>query len=184
MKELSLHILDIIQNSIKANASFIQLEILECPSRNELNIRIEDNGCGMDEATLKKARSPFGTSRTTRKVGLGIPMFEQSAIATGGSFEITSQVGVGTVVTARYVLDSIDRAPMGDIAGTVHSLVMMNTSLDFRFLYQFETEKFLFDTREVREVLGDVPLNAPDVAAWIKENLYDGIQELFGGVER
>ena len=115
MEELSLHLLDLIQNSVKAGASLVEIIITE--KAGLLTIILEDNGCGMSEEFLSRVESPFTTTRTTRKVGLGIPLFKQAALMAGGDFSITSRQGEGTRLTATFELDNIDRAPMGDLAG-------------------------------------------------------------------
>lgn len=182
MKEISLHILDIIQNSITAGASLIRISIRISNPKDTMTVEIEDNGCGMDSETARRVQSPFVTSRTTRKVGLGIPMFKESALRTGGSFSLSSEKGKGTVVSASYGLSNIDRAPLGDITGVVYTMVISNPGLDFLFEYSVDDNHFAFDTRELRTVLGEVPLNTPDVAIWIKDYLNEGMKELFGGV--
>ena len=182
MKELSLHILDIVQNSITANASLIEITISVNGIQDCLEIVISDNGRGMDAAMVKKVQSPFTTSRTTRRVGLGIPLFKESAERTGGSFSIESEPGVGTKVTAVYQLSNIDRAPLGNIAQTMFTLIAANPRIDFLFRYRVEEAEYTFDTREVKNILGEVPITTPDVMAWIQESLAEGVRELRGGV--
>lgn len=183
MKELSLHVLDIIQNSIVAGATLVVIEVEVQHDRDWMRIAIQDNGRGMDEALLERVVSPFTTSRTTRKVGLGIPMFKAGAEAAGGAFEIRSKVGEGTFIQAEYAISNIDRPPLGDIAETIYATVICNPTLDFVFQYRVNQEEYLFDTREIKKVLGgEVPLNLPQVAAWIKEDLVEGIHALYGGV--
>lgn len=126
----------------------------------------------MSEEMLAHVTSPFVTTRTTRKVGLGISLFKAGAERTGGSFSIDSQLGVGTVVRAVYVLDNIDRPPIGDFAGTVHSLIVCNTGVDFCVKVNIDGNEGSLDTREIKKVLGDgIPLDMPDVSAWLRENL-------------
>ena len=122
MKELSLHILDIVKNSVKAKADLIEIKIDEDRAGNRLVIEIIDDGCGMSEEFLKRVRDPFTTTRTTRKVGMGIPLFEMAAVMAGGSFDISSKVGEGTKVAAVFAYDSIDRAPLGDMVGTMQTI--------------------------------------------------------------
>lgn len=176
MKELSLHILDIAQNSITAGASLVTIQIDENEWRDTITIDIIDDGCGMSAELLQKVTSPFTTSRTTRKVGLGVPMFKHGAESCGGYFEIDSVVGAGTSLRALYQLSHIDRPPLGDIAETIFTLIICNPEKpEFEFIYKLGAEQYRLDTREIRGVLGEVPLNEPDVAAWIKENLNEGI---------
>lgn len=183
MKDLSLHILDIAQNSVVANAKLVQIRFTVSRAEDLLTIEVEDDGKGMNEEMVARVTSPFTTTRTTRKVGLGIPLFKAGAERSGGSFSIRSKVGIGTVVQATYQLSNIDRPPMGDLAGTVVSLVMCNPQIDFVFAYGVDGDAFVFDTREIRQQLGaDVPLETPQVVSWMQEYLQEGIDSLNGGV--
>ncbi|MGI6184710.1 MAG: ATP-binding protein [Candidatus Fimadaptatus sp.] len=180
MEELSLHLLDLIQNSVKAGASLVEIIITE--KAGLLTIILEDNGCGMSEEFLQRVESPFTTTRTTRKVGLGIPLFKQAALMAGGDFSITSAPGKGTRIVATFQLDNIDRAPMGDLAGTMLQQVMSTpVSPDYRLEYTVGEDSFEFDTRQIRELLGGVALDSPDVVIWMKDYLTEGIRELNGG---
>ena len=180
MEELSLHLLDLIQNSVKAGASLIEIIITE--KAGLLTIELNDNGCGMSEEFLQRVESPFTTTRTTRKVGLGIPLFKQAALMAGGDFGIISRQGEGTRIKASFEINNIDRAPMGDLAGTILGQVLSTpVTPDYRLLYAVEDASFEFDTREIRRQLEGVPLDAPDVIAWMKDYLEEGIRELYGG---
>lgn len=182
MKELSLHVLDIIQNSITAGATWIGIHVCEDSKRDWLQIEVLDNGKGMSEEILKRVTSPFTTTRTTRKVGLGIPLFKASAEACGGGLSIDSEVGKGTKLCATYQLSHIDRPPMGDIGKTVLMNVVGNTNIDFEYVYQVDDKRFVFDTREIRQTLGDeVALDTPDVVGWMDGYLQEGINALHGG---
>ena len=182
MRDLSLHILDLAQNSIRADASLVQLKVI-CDKNGILTIIIEDDGCGMDEALLKRVMSPFGTTRTTRKVGLGIPMMAENCRLAGGDLKIVSEVGKGTVLTATLNTASIDCLPLGDIAGTVVTLVSANPEKP-DFLLECKTVKgeMVFDTRQVREVLDGVPLNEPEIVSWMDASIREEIEPIFGGV--
>ncbi len=169
MRELSLNVLDIAQNSISAGASLIEIELITDTSANDLLIGIYDNGCGMSEEQVASIIDPFFTTRTTRKVGMGIPLFKLAAEQTGGSLNIESRIGTGTRVTARFKTDSIDFTPIGDICSTVVTLITMNTDRDFRFYRRVDEREFTLDTRELKEILGDVPLNTPDVIMWLND---------------
>ncbi len=176
MKELSLNILDIAENSLKAGASLV--EILLTEKDNTLTIEINDNGCGMSEKTLKNVVNPFYTTRTTRKVGLGIPFFKEAAEQTGGSFEITSveskenEKNCGTKVKALFYTDSIDFTPIGDIVSTITTLIHGSPDVDFVFKHIKNGGEVSLDTREIRAVLGnDVPLNSIEVIEFIKTSL-------------
>ena len=136
MRELSLNVLDIAQNSISAGATLIEIDIREDTAGRLLTIRIADDGCGMTPEKLKSVADPFYTTRTTRKVGMGIPLFRMAAEMTGGGFEITSEPGKGTTVTALFHTDHVDFIPLGDICSTVTMLICMNTDRDFRYCRQ------------------------------------------------
>ena len=181
MRELSLNILDVAQNSISAGASLVEINVIEQDFDSTLTVEIKDNGCGMDGETLKKVQDPFYTTRTTRKVGMGIPLFKMAAENTGGSFSIESEVGKGTVVTAVFGLSHIDRMPLGDMTFTIHSLVTLNCGIDFVYRYSVDGRGFTLDTREFREILGGVPFNAPEVSAYIKEYLEENKAEVDNG---
>jgi len=183
MPELSLHVLDILQNSIVAGASRVVIEVEVQHAKDWMRVSVEDDACGMDEETLQRVISPFATSRTTRKVGLGIPMFKAGAEAAGGRFEIRSQVGVGTFIQAEYAISNIDRPPLGDMAETILSTVVCNENIDFVYRYKVDEAEFVFDTQEIKAILGEeVPLQSPPVVSWMKEYLDQGIDELNGGV--
>ncbi|MBC7765660.1 MAG: sensor histidine kinase [Hyphomonadaceae bacterium] len=182
MRELSLHILDIIQNAITAQAKLITLDIIEDRQNNWLTVTIKDNGKGMDEAFVKTVLDPFCTSRKTRKVGLGLSLFRTAAQYCEGDLTIASEVGVGTTVTVTFRLGHIDRAPMGDMGGTVVGLIIMNPTLDFCYGHQCNAQTFTLDTREIRAQLGDVPLNYPDVVEWLKAYTAEGLENIVGGV--
>ena len=169
MRELSLNILDIAQNSISAGASLITIEVSEDTKEHLLSLTVSDNGCGMDEETLRNVCDPFFSTRTTRKVGMGIPLFRLAAEQTGGSFEITSEKGVGTSTKAVFHSDSIDFTPLGDITSTVTVLVSMNTDRDFIYRRKVDGEEFVLDTREIKNILEGVPLDNPEVVQWMKE---------------
>lgn len=171
MQELSLNVLDVAQNSVSAGASLIEIAVREDTKLSNMVITISDNGCGMDAETVNRVIDPFFTSRTTRKVGLGIPFFKMSAEQTGGSFSINSTVGEGTVVRAEYNTSSIDFMPLGDICSTVACLVCLNPHIDFVFTSVKDDKEFVFTTAEVKEILGDIPLSEPSVASFIEDYL-------------
>ena len=181
MRELSLHILDLAQNSLTAGASRLDI-IVEIDHKKDLvAITLSDDGKGMAPDFLKTVTSPFTTTRTTRKVGLGIPMFKENAELTGGTFSIESTVGAGTKMRAGFVLSSIDRPPLGDLAATMISLVVSNPEFHFHLYYLVDGQSFSFDTEEIRAVLGPVPLDSPEVVSWMKDYLEEGIESLHGG---
>ena len=153
MRDISLHILDIAENSIKAGANLIQIAVSLDIEQGALTVTVDDNGCGMSKEMLDKVKSPFTTSRTTRKVGLGIPLFTASCERAGGSLEITSFPGVGTKLVAGYQYSHIDRPPLGDIAETLYTLTLLNPQIDFVFSASKDGEVFLYDTGKSRQHL-------------------------------
>ena len=183
MTELSLNILDIAQNSISAGASFVEITIKEDDKNDGLSISVKDNGKGMSEEFLKIVENPFVTTRETRKVGLGISFFKQAAEMTGGSLKIYSKLGVGTTIAAFFKKSHIDRQPLGDVSGTMTALCTLNPDIDFTLNYIVNENDFKFDTKEVREQLGeDVPLSNPSVAEFLNEYIKENIDNLSGGV--
>ena len=182
MRELSLNILDIAQNSISAGASLIEIEVAEDTAKNELLIGIYDNGCGMTPEQVQSVLDPFYTTRTTRKVGMGIPLFKLAAEQTGGSLKIESEKGTGTRVHALFKTDSIDFTPLGDVASTVVVLVTMNTDRNFIYTRSLDGQSFALSTVELRDILGEVPLSEPEVAQWMKDYINEQTNILLGGV--
>lgn len=183
MKEISLHLLDIAQNSVSAGATLIEISVEVDHAGDMLRCQVKDNGRGMDRELLEKVTDPFTTTRTTRKVGLGIPFFKEGAEGCGGTFELESKPGEGTRIAASYRISHIDRPPLGNMADTVYGLVCCNEGIDFIYIYRVDGKMFEFDTRTVRKVLGgSIPLSTPEVASWIRECLNEGILELNGGV--
>lgn len=178
MKELSLHILDIAENSVKAGADLIRIGISENEAANSLKIEIKDNGCGMSEEFLKRVKDPFSTTRTTRRVGMGLSLFEAAAEQCGGTLEISSKEGFGTEVFVNFMLNHIDRAPLGDMAGTMQTLIGGSPDIDFIFRYEKNGKAFVLNTAEMRETLGDVPLDTPEVILWLGGYIKEGINEL------
>lgn len=175
MQEISLDILDIAQNSVAAGAALIEIETEEDSNTDKLTVKISDNGRGMTPAELKSAADPFFTTRKTRKVGLGVPLFKMAAEMAGGNFKISSEQGAGSKVCGVFGLSNIDRMPLGNLSETILSLIYCNPDIDFAFKHSKDGKVFTFDTRTVREKLGaDIPLNAKEVTAFIKEYLIEG----------
>ena len=179
MKELSLHILDIVQNSLRAEARNIALSVRDKKSQDLLEITIEDDGQGMDSALLSKVREPFVTTRSTRKMGMGIPLFQMAAEQTGGLLHIESAPGQVTTLRCVFHRSHIDTPPLGDMVETLVTLVQGAPDVDFLYRYETDNRSFEFDTREIREILEDVPLNTPDVLHWIRGHL----EELEASIE-
>lgn len=183
MQEISLNILDIVQNSVRAGADTIRVELFEDLPTDVLSFSVEDNGCGMDEEMVARVMDPFVTTRTTRKVGMGISLLRSAAQATGGDVELRSQVGKGTFIKAVFSHSHIDRQPLGNMADTMTSLISMNDHIDFYYRHTFNGAVFEFNTKEMKEILGEVPMSDPTVAAWLREFIGEGIANIYGGVE-
>lgn len=176
MTELSLNVLDIAQNSVKAKATLIEISVDADTQKDSLTIIIKDNGCGMDEETVRQVTDPFYTTRTTRRVGLGVPLYKMAAEMTGGSFDIKSQAGKGTTVTARFVLSSIDRMPLGDMCGTMETLIVYNTHIDFVYSYTVDGRSFTLSTVEMKNILGNIPLDNPEIVRYIRDFLRENTE--------
>ncbi|MBQ6668028.1 MAG: ATP-binding protein [Bacteroidales bacterium] len=169
MKDISMHIMDILQNSIRAKADRVELNVTEDHAADTLTLEFIDNGTGMSEETLAKVLNPFFTTRTTRKVGLGLSLLKQNAEQTGGYLDIQSELGKGTVVKAVFGLSHWDRQPMGDLPGTLILTVSAHPEIRFIFRYKSETIDFVFDTDEVNEVLEGASLQDPSIIQDLKE---------------
>lgn len=182
MKELSLNILDIAQNSVKAGADTIKISLTE--EGNLLTIAISDNGCGMKKDFLESVSDPFTTTRTTRKVGLGIPLFKLAAQQTGGDLYISSfhkdeyPDSHGTETKATFYTDHLDFTPLGDVSSTVTVLIQGQPSIRWIFSHENEKGRVSLDTSELRDILGDVPLDAFEVITWIGEYLKEQYNEI------
>lgn len=178
MKDLASHILDIVQNSIRANATLIGIDIEENQELNELKITISNNGKGMTKEVAKRATDPFYTSRTTRKVGLGLSLLKQNAEMTGGSFCLESEPGKGTKVTAVFGLNHLDRPETGDLAGTLLLLICSPDGPEYVFQHQTPAGKFELDTREIRQITGNVPLTNPEIRKFLKEMIQENLEQI------
>ena len=182
MKELSLNILDVAENSVKAGASLTQILLTE--QAGMLKLEIVDDGCGMSEDVVRSVVDPFYTTRTTRKVGMGIPLLKLACEQTGGSLGIVSTtqeadpVAHGTHVTATFDMNHIDFTPLGDVSASILTLIQGHPDTDFLFRHIMDDRVVELDTRELREVLEDVPLNSYDVMQWIEGNLQEQYGEL------
>ncbi|MFV0591354.1 MAG: ATP-binding protein [Draconibacterium sp.] len=170
MRTLSDHILDIVQNSVSAGATLIEIIVEENKKKDICSLTINDNGCGMDAETLRRATNPFFTSRTTRKVGLGLPLLKQKAEDAGGSFSLESEPGAGTKLKAEFQLSNIDRPPMGDIWDTLYLLFLSYRAIQLVYRHLTESGEFSISTAELKEALGDV--------SWQEKEIRNGIIEL------
>lgn len=178
MKDIAMHILDILQNSVTAGAENISVTIDEDLKGNKLTVIVEDDGKGMDSEQKERVTDPFYTTRTTRKVGLGLPLFKQSALQSGGTFFIDSFPGKGTAVTAQFVYDNIDRLPLGDVANVFVLTLSSNPAVDFRLKYIYNGAEYTFDTVEIKAVLEGVPLSEPSIIRALTEMISENIRQL------
>ena len=181
MKEISLNILDIAENSVKAGASLTEILIDE--TSTTLTLTIRDDGCGMNEETVKSVIDPFYTTRTTRKVGMGLPLLKLACEQTGGHLTVSSKVsseddaGHGTTVQALFHKDHIDCTPLGDVISSIVTLIQGHPDTDFLFIHKTEVGEVSLDTRELRAVLDNVPLDTYEVIIWIRDNLAEQYDE-------
>jgi hypothetical protein len=171
MEDLSLHILDIVENCITAKASRIEVKITEDTAENLLTVEMNDNGKGMSKELLENATDPFYTTRTTRKVGLGIPLLAQSARESNGDISVKSKIGEGTSIKATFQYNHIDRRPLGDIGQTMIILIMSNPDIDFLYEHKKNDKSYILDTAEMKKELDGIPINNPEVIKIIKNDI-------------
>jgi len=177
MEDLSLHILDIVENSIRADASSITIEISEDSRENIFRIKITDNGKGMDEEMRNRISDPFFTTKSCRSVGLGIPFLAQAARECNGDLQITTREGEGSTITAVFQHDHIDRKPLGNIEKTMTVLIAANPEIDFLFIHKKNDDSYTLDTADIKKNLDGIPINNPkvikiiknDISAWLKQ---------------
>ncbi|WAM32881.1 ATP-binding protein [Caldicellulosiruptor morganii] len=181
MNELSLYILDLVQNSIEAGATIVKIEIIEDLVNDKFSISVKDNGKGIPKDVITKVTDPFYTTRKTRKVGLGLALASQLAKDCNGKFSVDSS-GKGTEVKIELQNSHIDRPPLGNIIDTLLTLIATAPQVDFVYIHKTDKGVFAFDTKKLKDILGeDVPLNLPSVLEFIKRELSDGLSNLFGG---
>ncbi len=180
MQELSLNILDISENSVKAGASLVTI-LLDYKQDETLFLSIEDNGKGMEKEVVERVLSPFYTSRTTRKVGLGIPFLKMAAELTGGNISIKSEPGKGTTISAEFHTDHIDMMPLGDMGGTMSVLISGNPHMDFVYTLKKDGKEFTLDSRNIKEILDGVPVESPEVAVFIREYTEENSRPILNG---
>jgi len=178
VRELALHLMDIAENSVAAQAKTVHLDVEEETSADRLWMCVRDDGRGMDAEMVRRVVDPFVTSRTTRKVGLGIPLLKAAAEACNGFLEIQSQPGVGTELQVQFQRSHIDRMPLGDVAATMIALLVAHPEIHWIFRYKVDGAEFLFDDAPVKEVLGDMPLTEPDILAYLRETIESGVREV------
>jgi hypothetical protein len=178
MLELAQHILDIAENSIRAGAKLITISINEDSAKDSLVIEINDDGCGMSKEEISKALDPFYTTKTVRRVGLGLPLLRDAAQTSGGKMELESQTSIGTKVKATFHLSHIDRQPLGNITSTLMSLIIANLNVDFIYNHGHNAKQFKLDTCLIRNEIGDVPMNHPEIIKYIRDVIEEGIREI------
>jgi len=175
LRELALHLLDIAENSVAAEAKTVVLTVEEDTRIDRLKLSVEDDGKGMDAKMAAMVTDPFVTTRTTRKVGLGIPLLKEAAEACNGWLRITSEVGKGTRLECEFQYSHIDRMPLGDVAGTMLSLVVGSPQIHWVYRHRVNDAEFVFDDQPIKEVLGDVPLTEPEILNFVRETLQQGV---------
>ena len=180
LEDLSAHVLDIAENSVMAGATEVRIGIIEDKSADRLSFSVEDNGRGMTKEFMSKVTDPFTTTRTTRRVGMGLPFLKQSAELCGGGLEIVSEPGKGTKTTASFIMSSIDRPPLGDIPASLMALIM--GSPEIRWIYRHRTDngEFVLDTDEIIDALDGERemLRSPEVGLWLKEHIKENLDEI------
>ena len=178
MRELSLHILDIAENGITAGADCVHITVDEQRASNRVELSIKDNGPGIPKEMIETVTDPFVTSRTTRRVGLGLSLLAAAAKRCDGEFIIDSAPEKGTTVNAAFAFDHIDRAPVGDMAATITTLMAGNPNIDFVYFHQINKNDFSLDTREIKRELEGVPLNEPAVIHHLTELIRKELEKL------
>jgi len=171
MEDLSLHILDIVENSVAARADKIEIRISEDKKKDLLSVEVIDNGIGMDRETVKKAFDPFYTSKKVRRFGLGLPLLSEAAKAANGHLSIKSKKGEGTKIKADFQYSHIDRQPLGDMGQTIITLVVGNPEIDLIYVHKKNSHEYRFDTRQMKAQLNETPINSPAGIRMIRENL-------------
>jgi hypothetical protein len=180
LRELALHVMDIAENGLSAQADLLTLHIVEDRKKSHLRVTITDNGRGMSQETLQRVTDPFFTTRTTRRVGLGLSLLREASKRCDGAFEIKSEEGKGTEVSASFRLDHIDLAPMGDMAGSLVSLIMGYPEVDFVYTHEVDGHAFHLDTRDIKKELEGVPVNHPEVLKYIGGVMRNALSDLRG----
>ena len=178
MLTLSDHILDITENSIRAGAKLIEISVDEDSENNLLTIEIKDDGHGMDQNTVQKVLDPFYTTKTVRRIGLGLPLLKDAAERSGGTFQINSQENQGTTVKATFGLRHLDRQPLGAIINIIIILIISNSDIDFFYKHRHNDRRFEMDTREIRKEIEDVPINHPQIIKYIRGTMEEGLREI------
>ncbi len=178
MREIALHLLDIAENSVMAKADTIKISVSENTHSDRLSFSVSDNGIGMDDEMVSRVVDPFTTTRTTRKVGLGIPLLKAAAEACNGGLTITSIKGKGTKLSCWFQRSHIDRMPLGDLTNTLMMLLIGYPTIHWIFRYELNEEMFEFDDEYFKNELGDLPLSEPSIIRFLREHLLNGINSL------
>jgi hypothetical protein len=178
MKELSMHILDIAQNSVRAKGKNIIIEVKELIDINIFEFSIKDDGSGIPKEIFDTIKDPFTTSRTMRKVGLGIPLLNDTCSICNGELILDTKKDIGTSIKATMEYNSIDRPPLGDIVGTIAGLITSNENINIKYIHTYNEGKFDISTNEIKEVLGEVPLTNIEVYKWLKGFIKENIEEI------
>ena len=183
MQELSMNVLDVAENSMRAQAKNVTIKVIEDSAADKLSILIEDDGCGMSEEQVAQVTDPFFTTRTTRKVGLGVPLFKMAAEMSGGDFSITSKPGVGTKTCATFGLTNIDRMPLGDMASTMQLLICSHEDVNVMYTHIVDGREFFVSTDQLKEILDGVSLETPEIRIFVGEYLRENIEALYNDEE-
>jgi len=178
LEDISLHILDIAENALKAGATRVEIYLIEDLENDRLKLQIIDNGKGMDEKMVQTVTDPFVTTRTERRVGLGLPFLAESARMAGGDIKIKSEPGVVTAIEADFVYSNIDRKPLENIVKTMMMLIAGNPQIDFYYSHKKNNQSYCMDTEELWQHLEEIPINHPDVVGLIRKNMEEGLKEL------
>jgi anti-sigma regulatory factor (Ser/Thr protein kinase) len=178
LEDISLHILDIVENAISAKAKRVDILVMEDPGKDQLTIEIKDDGIGMDEEIAQKAVDPFFTTRSSRRVGLGLSLMAQATQEAGGSLRIESEPGKGTKVTATFRYHHIDRKPLGNMIETMMTLLLGNPDLEITYAHKKNEKSYRFDSLVLKHQFGDRPLMDPEVIQWVKTHLREGLQQI------
>jgi hypothetical protein len=183
MREIALHLLDIAENSVAAGSRNIRMDIVEDLQNDLLQVSVTDDGRGMDKETAKRVLDPFYTTRTMRKVGLGIPLLKLAAESSGGGLSLETESGKGTRIEASFRHSHIDRMPLGDVGMTMLTLLVSYPHMSWTFNYEVNGKdgsqrQFLLDDKEIKSVLGDIPLTEPDVLKFLRGMIEEGIESV------
>ncbi len=178
MLTLANHILDIVENSTRAGAKLVEISIIEDAAADLLHLVIQDDGHGMNQEMQKKVLDPFYTTKTVRRVGLGLPLLKEAAERAEGTFLLNSVENQGTTVTATFKLHHLDRQPLGAIKSTILILIISNSEVDFFYKHRHNDRQFELDTREIRKEIEDIPINHPDIIEYIRGVVEEGLKEI------